>query len=141
MNNIKNQIVRFHIETLASRQNYPIILASPTDYKIYKIDNTHSILEWEFIDNIKQISIGMQNKLPTDTISGSDGQIVEDLALKINKIEFNEVDITVFLDKYGIYGTVDNQKLQTFGYIGFNGSYTFKFRYNPYYMLAMCRLF
>ena len=126
-----------HIKKLSLTHKEPTAVLSPPA-EVFE-DDSMIVASWQITSDVSSISIGLANKDVNDTIVDGD-TIVSDLALQIVKITFNDIDLTSYLDYYGIYLTNNRQRLATHGYLGHNGTYTFKFRYNPLYMDMMCSL-
>ena len=139
MNNTINNTIRVYIKKQHSKNKVPTFLTTPEDCSIISTTEYEEIREWKWsgTEDTKIISINFNNKESADT-KLINGQVSEDLAILIDRIEVSGIDISDYKDKFGIYKTTNGKVLKTHGYMGFNGTYTFKFRYNPFYMKIMC---
>lgn len=75
------------------------------------------------------------NKTDQDTLVDEDGNIVEDLWVKITKIEIDGFDITDKIDLISTY--TDNYKnpVNTYGFLGFNTEYTLNLQTPGFYFI------
>jgi len=79
----------------------------------------------------------MKNKKGKYTLIGKDNLICSDTAFKIEKIMIGDYNYQKKINLFSNYYT-DNGVLRTNGYMGFNGSYNFKFRYPLSKHAMMC---
>lgn len=86
------------------------------------------------------LSISLENKNERDTVLKGN-EIVEDLFLIVKEIKCVITnDCLEALDKIGKYQTNDGKILKTYGYLSFNGTYTFKFDY-PFFIFYKNKIF
>ena len=85
------------------------------------------------LPRIETIDISLLNKETNDTKLNSEGQIVEDLLLVIEKISIGNIDLTNKIDKISVFRGDQGEIYRTFNYITFNGVYRIKIHRNPLY--------
>lgn len=138
MKNTENNI-RISIRKQWTNNKEPKFLLFPKDYSIIKTTKEEDLVEWKWSseEQPKKITIQFVNKDARDT-KVVNGKVVEDLSMIIEDIVVGGINLTTTKDKFGIYKTEEGKILKTYGYMGFNGTYTFKFRYNPLYMKTLC---
>lgn len=135
MKNI-NKKIQITIKTQCVGDKKPNVVLYE-DFKIINETATERTIEWDWPNSkpIKKVSIGFNNKHSSDT-RVENNQIVEDLSVQVDSIVVGGIDLSGYKDKFGIYKTEEGKILRTHGYMGFNGTYTFKFRYNPMYKIG-----
>lgn len=138
MKNTENNI-RISIKKNWANNKSPEFLLFPKNYNIIKTTKEEDLIEWKWSsgEQPKKITIQFVNKDPRDT-KVVNGKVVEDLSILIEDIVVGGISLATIKDKFGIYKTEEGKILKTYGYMGFNGMYTFKFRYNPLYMKTLC---
>lgn len=87
-----------------------------------------------------QLTITLENKSDRDTkLQGN--QIIEDVFVVVKDIKCLVTgDSAGHLDTIGDYKTDGNENLKTYGYLSYNGEYTFNFQY-PFYIFQKNRIF
>jgi hypothetical protein len=81
------------------------------------------------------LQVTFLNKVDTDTKIDSDGNILEDLAVIIDSLLVDEVDVSSDCKQYGIYTTQDQTVERTHGFMHKNGVFYYKFVYPIFYHL------
>ena len=66
------------------------------------------------------------------------GKIISDTILILKKIECNGYDLTGKANLFSNYKTEKNGNIRTNGYMGFNGTYRFKFRHPSSRHILLC---
>ena len=79
------------------------------------------------------LSVCLHNKDPNDTVV-ENGKITQDLAVEIEKIMIDEVDVTHLAKEKAIYKTNDGVE-NTYGYLHKNGTFTVTLECPPFYFL------
>jgi len=134
------QLARFHIKKQKLVDKHPDLRYTSQGSTVILDTDEELILEFTWPDaHIEHtIEISLVNKISRDTWINESGEVAADLSAVVDKIEFNNFDITNYINSFGVFKTTRNQTLKTHGYMGYNGTYSFKFRYNPFYMRMMC---
>jgi len=81
------------------------------------------------------LEVTFLNKVDTDTKIDSEGNILEDLAINIDSLLVDEVDVSGDCKQYGIYTTQDHAVERTYGFMHKNGVFCYKFVYPIFYHL------
>jgi hypothetical protein len=81
------------------------------------------------------LQVTFLNKVDTDTKIDSEGNILEDLAVIIDSLLVDEVDVSSDCKQYGIYTTQDQAVERTYGFMHKNGVFCYKFVYPIFYHL------
>ena len=81
------------------------------------------------------LQVTFLNKVDTDTKIDSEGNILEDLAVIIDSLLVDEVDVSSDCKQYGIYTTQDQTVELTYGFMHKNGVFNYKFVYPIFYHL------
>lgn len=87
-----------------------------------------------------QLTITLENKSDRDTkLQGN--QIIEDVYVVVKDIKCLVTgDSAGHLDTIGDYKTDAKENLKTYGYLSYNGEYTFNFQY-PFYIFQKNKIF
>ncbi len=110
--------------------------------KKYSIDRcTDNDYKFTFsISNDSKIYFILKNKNPKDTILKGD-HVVKDTFLKIEKIDIDGFDIIDSINLFSNYYTAKNGVIRTNGFMTYNGTYVFKFRYPLSRHLVLCEYY
>lgn len=73
------------------------------------------------------LEVTFSNKVDTDTKIDSEGNIFEDLAVIIDSLLVDKVDVSGDCKQYGIYTTQDQTTERTYGFMHKNGVFRYKF--------------
>jgi len=87
-----------------------------------------------------RLTITLENKSDRDTkLRGN--EIIEDVYVVVKDIKCLVTgDSAGHLDTIGTYKTDNNENLKTYGYLSYNGEYTFNFQY-PFYIFQKNKIF
>ena len=117
----------------------PIFL--PNKFPLVKIANqivelkTSTTIDIDIYNGNNQFDIEFLNKISSDT-KVVDGKIVDDLAVIIKKIDYNNFDFLPYIDIIGTYTTYNNKLItQTHGFMAFAGIFKFNIR-GPLFILS-----
>ena len=109
--------------------------------KYFVKECVHKDLEFEFdINTNSTIDFVVSNKDPQHTIV-KDKTIVKDTYLHIKKIFIGEYDVLPKVNLFSNYFTKDYGVLHTNGFMNYNGTYRFKFRYPLSNHILLCRYY
>lgn len=86
------------------------------------------------------LSVSLENKVDRDTVLKGN-QIIEDVFVIIKDLKCTITgDSLNDFDTIGTYITEKNEDIKTFGYLSYNGVYTFKFDY-PFFVFKKNKIF
>lgn len=127
--------IKFSVDKLVNEKNQRCDLKVTHNEQILYDESNCSPgklhIELPYIDKDAMVMFNISNKKGSYTLEKSD------TAFKITKILINGVD---YYDKINLYSNYYTQKgvIRTNGYMGFNGTYVFKFRYPLSRHILMC---
>ena len=81
------------------------------------------------------LEVTFLNKADTDTKIDSEGNILEDLAVIIDSLSIDNINISNDCKEYGIYTTQDQTVESTYGFMHKNGVFCYTFVYPIFYHL------
>jgi hypothetical protein len=87
------------------------------------------------VAGLHKIVLQLTNKTDQDTIVDADGNIVEDLWVKITKIEIDQFDITDKIDLISTYHDNHGNPVKTYGFLGFKTEYTLHLQLPGFYFI------
>jgi hypothetical protein len=82
-----------------------------------------------------KIVLQLTNKKDQDTILDPAGNIIEDLWVKIIKIEIDGFDITDKIDLISTYNDNHGNPVKTYGFLGFKTEYTLHLQLPGFYFI------
>ena len=81
------------------------------------------------------IGIRLVNKTESDTVIDKNGNIVDDLWVKITKVEIDDIDITDKIDTVSTYTDNHGNSVKTYGFLGFSTEYKLSLQVPGFYFL------
>jgi hypothetical protein len=129
--------VKLYFQYNSNRFKHPQILLTDSGTKQQHLlsVNDHEFKLLLPVAGTHKIVLQLINKTDQDTLVDEDGNIVEDLWVKITKIEIDGFDITDKIDLISTY--TDNYKnpVNTYGFLGFNTEYTLNLQTPGFYFI------
>ena len=138
----KKLTLKFLVRTLVNQNGDRCDLAVYVNHKLFYCEQKikEGLFELLFgeIHEDTLIQFVIKNKKEKYTLINKDKQILSDTAFEIEKIMIGDYDYKQKINFFSNYYTEKNGVVRTHGYMGFNGSYNFKFRYPLSKHTMMC---
>lgn len=136
-------ILKFLVNSIRSEETKTLSLSvSKNGIETYKYDPCpEGILEMEFkLTENSIINFSIKNKLGKYTVV-KNGKNIKDTALIVQKITIDNNDVFDKINLFSNYYIKEKNTIRTNGYMGFDGTYQFKFRYPSSRHLLLCKYY
>jgi len=134
MNNSLELTLKLH--SLPNKKPEFLITIDNEEIKNYNAMNCIAYSDDRNLCTIKQeldsigphnFAIVFSNKINTDTLVDENNNVVGDLAIEIDSVKIDDVDITHEAKSRGIYKNTGSHNDETYGYMYTNGTFTLDF--------------